>query len=124
MAFTNPPTFAPGPLTSANLNILSADLRSLGGGNGLEILRGSATLDFPSIAASGGTQTLTITVTGAAVGNDATVHYQTTAGLPSGLVAQAFVSAADTVTVRLTNCTTGAVDPSAATVRVNVYKFH
>jgi hypothetical protein len=111
-------------LTAAQLNILSNDLKALGGG-GLEILRsGAVALDFPSVAANGGVQTLTVTVTGAAVGDDATVHYNTTAGLPNGCVTQAIVSATDTVTVRITNCTSGAIDPPNATVRVNVFKFH
>lgn len=125
MAFSTLPTFTAGDTAgvAAKLQILSSDLAALGGG-GMEVLRATAGLDFPSVAANGGVQTLTITVTGAAVGDDATVHYNTTAGLPNGCVAQAVVSAADTVTVRVTNCTTGAIDPPAATVRVNVFKFH
>jgi hypothetical protein len=86
------------------------------------ILRANSGLDFPSVTANGGTQTLTITVTGAATGDDATVHWDTL-GPPAGLISEAWVSAANTVTVRVTNVTTAAINPVAATVRVNVFKF-
>jgi hypothetical protein len=79
----------------------------------------SATLDFPSIAATGGTQDLTITVTGAATGDRVCL------GLPAapsaGVVFNAFVSAANTVTVRATNCTGGAIDPASASYSVQVF---
>lgn len=83
-----------------------------------KILTGSASLDFPSIAAAS-QSSLTITVTGAAV-NDEVVM-----GLPAapaaGIVFNAFVSAANTVTVRATNVTALAVDPAAATYSVIVF---
>lgn len=79
-----------------------------------------ATLDFPSINAVS-TQTLTITVPGASV-NDVVVL-----GLPAtvnaGVVFDARVSAADTVTVRALNITAGAIDPASAQYEVIVLKL-
>lgn len=81
------------------------------------VLGASAALDFGSIAAAAQAD-LTITVTGAAANNTVAL------GLPTaptaGLVFNAFVSAADTVTVRATNTTAGAIDPASATYSVVV----
>lgn len=79
-----------------------------------------ATLDFPSISAVS-TQALTITVPGASV-NDVVLL-----GLPAtvnaGVVFDARVSAADTVTVRALNITAGAIDPASAQYEVIVLKL-
>ncbi len=86
--------------------------------NGTLELSGSATLDFGSTAAGAQTD-LTITVTGAAVGDSVCL------GLPAapaaGIVWNAFVSAADTVTVRASNITLAPVDPASATYKVKVF---
>ena len=83
-------------------------------------LAAAATLDFPSISAAG-TQTLTITVPGAHV-NDVVLL-----GLPAtvnaGVVFDARVSAADTVTVRASNITASPVDPASALYEVVVLKL-
>lgn len=86
-------------------------------------LTATASLTYGLISA-GGSAIQTITVTGAAV-NDRVVL-----GLPSnfeaGLLATAYVSAADTVRVRITNITGGAVTPNsgtAATYSVTVLQF-
>lgn len=73
---------------------------------------GSTSLDFGSINA-GATSELTITVTGAAVGD--TVQLAPPATLEAGLIATGFVSAANTVTVRLANITGSPIDPGSAT---------
>lgn len=82
-------------------------------------LTGLASLDFPSIAANGNAD-LTIPVAGARVGDSVAL------GLPAaptaGLVFDAFVSAADTVTVRANNPTAGAVDAAAANYRVTIVR--
>lgn len=79
----------------------------------------AAALDFPSINAAASAD-LTITVPGAAVGDSVSL------GLPAaptaGLVFNGFVSAANTVTVRATNITAGAVDAASATYRATVLK--
>jgi hypothetical protein len=79
----------------------------------------SATLDFPSIAA-GGTAELAITVTGATVGDP--VHLGPPATLNNGLLPWARVSATNTVTVRIHNATSGAINPTGATWKVRVSK--
>ncbi|WP_326646679.1 hypothetical protein OG884_18805 [Streptosporangium sp. NBC_01755] len=72
----------------------------------------TATLDFASIAA-GAVGTLTATVTGAATGDFAIASPP--GNLTAGLVHSAFVSAANTVTIRIINGTAGAIDPASAT---------
>lgn len=85
-----------------------------------KLLTATAALDFPLIAAAG-TQDLTIPVTGAATGDAAFV------GLPAapdaGVVFNAWVSAADTVTIRATNVTAVGINPASATFRVTVMGF-
>lgn len=83
------------------------------------VLKGTATLDFASIAAAASAD-LTITVTGAAVGD--TVALALPAAPAAGLVFFAFVSAADTVTVRAMNITGLAVDAASASYTVNVFQ--
>lgn len=91
------------------------------GGTVMDLLvSNTASLDFASIAA-GASEDLTITVTGAAVGDSVAL------GLPAaptaGIIFQGFVSATNTVTVRATNITGSAVDPSSATYRATVTSF-
>lgn len=82
-------------------------------------LTATAALDFASIAAAASAD-LAIAVSGAAVGDAVSL------GLPAaptaGLIFQAFVSAANVVTVRATNITAGAVDAASATYRATVHK--
>jgi hypothetical protein len=77
-----------------------------------KMLVATATLDFASIAA-GAVGTLTATVTGAATGDFAMVAPP--GNLTAGLVPSAFVSSANTVTIRIINGTAGAIDPASAT---------
>jgi putative Ca2+/H+ antiporter (TMEM165/GDT1 family) len=82
-----------------------------------KILTASASLNFPSISAVSQAD-LTITVTGAAVGDE--VMMALPAAPTAGLVFNAFVSAADTVTIRASNITASPVDAAAATYGVIV----
>jgi len=75
------------------------------------------TLNFPSIAANTSAE-LTATIPGAKLGAFAFVGVPTT--FDDGLVAMAYVSAAETVTVRVANVTVGAIDLAASTFRVGV----
>lgn len=84
------------------------------------VVRGGATLDFPSIAAAG-TQTLTVTVTGAAVGDQVLLSLPATVN--AGVVFDARVTAADTVTVRAQNITASAIDPASAVYTLTVLKL-
>jgi hypothetical protein len=85
-----------------------------------EILQDSDTLDFPSIAADDEDE-LTITVTGAAVGDS--VSLAPPSAIEAGLVWCGYVSAVDTVTVRVRNTTAGAIDPASATWGATVLKI-
>lgn len=77
-----------------------------------KMLTATATLDFASIAA-GAVGTLTATVTGAATGDFVIVAPP--GNLNAGLVVSGFVSAANTVTIRIINGTAGAIDPASST---------
>lgn len=80
----------------------------------------TASLNFPEIAA-GATGELTLTVTGAAAGDTCAA---TPADAPeSGLLWSCYVSAANTVVVRLGNTTATAIDPAARTWRATVWKY-
>lgn len=82
-----------------------------------KLLSASASLDFGSISA-GAQADLTITVTGAAAGNE--VIMALPAAPAAGIVFNAFVSAANTVTVRASNISGSPVNPSPATYGVVV----
>lgn len=102
---------------SERVRINSAGI-TIGSGSAIsKVLTATASLDFGSIAAQSSAD-LTVTVTGAATG-DAVVM-----GLPaapaSGVVFNAFVSSANTVTIRATNATVAPIDPDSATYRATV----
>jgi hypothetical protein len=105
------------------LTTFSGPVRSLGGfiaGNGntiTKVLSGSASLNFGSIGAAAQAD-LTITVTGAAVGDEVVMALP--AAPAAGLIFNAFVSATNTVTIRASNITAAPVDPAAATFGVIV----
>jgi len=78
--------------------------------------------DCPSIAASGGVQTTTLTVTGASTTSATSVSVPS-GGLNDGVVIDAYVSAADTVTIKFTNTTVATIDPVSASYRVVILNF-
>lgn len=84
------------------------------------VLYALPTLDFPSIAANS-QASLTTTVTGAATGD--LVMVAPNVALETGLSSEAWVSAADTVTIRLSNLTAGAIDPASRAWRIKVERF-
>ena len=89
----------------------------------LGIFSNSAALDFPSIGALG-EATLTITVTGAVTTNNPSVSLGWSAALETGIVVkQAWVSATNTVSIRVANITAVAIDPASITCRATVTNF-
>ena len=83
------------------------------------VLTNTAALDFGSIAANT-TAELTITLAGVSPGMSVQVSPE---GAPeAGLLWSGYVSAAGTVTVRLGNVTSGAIDPALRTWRATVMK--
>lgn len=86
----------------------------------VSVLTASAALDYAVIAA-GAQADKTIAVPGAALGDAVSLGL---ASVPAaGLVFNAFVSAADTVTVRASNISAAPVDPASASFRVDVIKM-
>lgn len=97
---------------------------SIGGGTTIaRILSASTSLDYGSIS-SGAEATLTITVTGASTTNTPTVFLGFSAAMEDGIVVkQAWVSATNTVSVRVRNVSGGSIDPASVTVRAMVSQF-
>lgn len=85
---------------------------------GATMYHGSATLNFPNIA-SNGIAELTLTVTGAVAGDR--VVLAAPAAIEAGLTFSGFVSAADTVSIRLHNNSGGALNPASATWGATVF---
>lgn len=80
-------------------------------------IEASATLDFPSVGPNA-MATLTISVPGAVVGRPVLAAPPDT--FESGFTFSAFVSAADTVEVRIHNNDSGPIDPTSAVWNVAV----
>jgi hypothetical protein len=85
-----------------------------------QILSGSATLDFPSTAAQT-SSALTITVTGAALGDCVSLGFGN-ASITTGQIFTAEVTATNTVTVIFLNASASAADPASAVFNVRVIK--
>ena len=86
----------------------------------LGVLSATTSLNWPAIAA-GSESVLTLTVPGAATTSTPSVHLGWSAALPAGIVlAQAWVSAANTISIRLRNSSAATIDPPALTVRATV----
>lgn len=79
----------------------------------------SQALNFGSIAAQAGAE-LTVTVTGAVVGDEVVANPNSSP--EAGLVWNAWVSATDTVTLRVTNVTAAPIDPGNRTWKFRVYQ--
>ena len=104
------------------LKVSHANGFSVGGGTGIKkILSATAALDFPLIAAQS-SATLTVAVTGAAI-NDVVAVGLPSNGINAALVTNAFVSAADTVTVRVFNVSAVGVDPGNLAFRITVFNY-
>jgi parallel beta-helix repeat protein len=81
-----------------------------------------ATLDFGSISANT-TSELTVTITGVTT-SGWSVLVSPTSALDAGIMWSAYVSAANTVTVRLANITGGAIDPASTDFVVDCYRHN
>ncbi|SDJ15030.1 hypothetical protein SAMN05216352_12633, partial [Alteribacillus bidgolensis] len=82
-------------------------------------LSATESIIFPDIPANS-TEDQPITVTGAAPGDN--VYVSPAADPGAGLVWSAFVSAANTVTIRLANVTTAVITPNVTDWRADVWK--
>lgn len=86
--------------------------------SGLVPLEGTATYNPPSLADGAG-DTTTVTVTGAALGDMATASFSLAT---SGITITAWVSAANTVSVRFQNESGGPLDIGSGTLKAWVLK--
>ena len=84
-----------------------------------QVLRASATFD-PANLADGAGETTTVTVTGAVLGDFAEASFSLDL---QGIIMTPSVSAADTVSVRFQNETTGAINLGSGTLRVRVKRI-
>ncbi|MEP6725775.1 MAG: hypothetical protein ABJC98_08170, partial [Bacteroidota bacterium] len=84
-------------------------------------LTATATLDFP-LTATVSSSNLTITVTGAADGDVVQLGVPNASATTNGCFT-AYVSAANTVTVRFNNYTAAGVNPASSTFRVSVIRY-
>jgi hypothetical protein len=105
--------FSGAAVNPASSTLKVRDLSSLG------YLTASATIDYGAIS-DGGCASNTITVTGAATGDNVAAGWPS--GLESGLVGSMRVTSADTVTAWLCNWSGAAVDPASGTFKVGITK--
>jgi hypothetical protein len=118
--YTGSPTFSPA-LNYVNM----ADGSAITDGTitvTTKVLTATVTANVGNIAANT-TATQTITVAGATVDSDNFVVVGTSASNPAGLILTGAVTAANTVTISLSNVSAGAIDPASQTYRVVVYKL-
>lgn len=102
--------------------ISSAGAVTIAGGTPIvKVLSATATLDFPSTMASA-TSDLTITVTGAALGDVVSCGVPNASVTTTGAYSY-WVSATDTVSVRFLHSAIGSEDPASGVFRVQVTKF-
>lgn len=102
---------------------LASGSLTMGSGTTLTKLVSTTAVWDPGSIIANGSQSTTVTVTGAAVGDAVFVDNPYAQLDNNSLAISAYVTAADTVTVRLFNNDTVSVDPASRTIRVTVLKF-
>ncbi len=80
----------------------------------LGLLSAVKTWSAPSIAANGGQQSTTLSLTGATTSSMVNITLQAGGTLPAGVIVGGQVTTTNTVTITLTNCTGSAVTPGAS----------
>lgn len=100
--------------------VFSGDV-TIGDGTAItRLLSTTASITFPALAPAA-TETETITITGAQVGDS--VSLGTPAAPTAGIILQGYVSAANTVTLAATNVTAGTLTPAGGDYRATVIGF-
>jgi hypothetical protein len=112
--------FGNGTGGDASGTIKVGGLQVSGGTIVTKVLSATATLDFGNTSAQNSAD-LTITVTGAAVGDD--VRLGIPAAPDENSCFTAWVSATNTVTVRFNNYSAGSINPASGTYRATVIHF-
>lgn len=105
-------------LTTGDAHVADVDWVTVYAQTSQGILNGSATFN-PADLADGAGETTTVAVTGAALGDMAIASFSLDT---SGLTITAWVSAADTVSVRFQNESGGALNIGSGTLRARVFK--
>jgi len=105
--------------TLADRMLLQQGLSIGGGAQLVRALRATATLDFASVAAQSVGTGLTVTVTGAVLGDGVNVT-PPAAAAAQGVIYDGVVTSANTVTIYPKNITAGAIDPASGTFSVEV----
>jgi len=103
----------------------TATLPNITGTLPIALISASTALNFGSVGSSGGFADLTITLAGAATTDVVFVTCLATAGrgaTDGKLIFEAFVSSANTVTVRAHNPTSGSIDPASYNFKVAIIK--
>lgn len=107
---------------AGNLNVGGS--LTVGGGSPVKSIRtATATLAFPTVAPAGGTQVLTVAVSGAAVGDNVVINRNDGLMTDAGTLLDAAVTSAGIVSVRLTNTNATSVSPISTTYRVTVISY-
>lgn len=91
----------------------------LAGVSAVAPLTATATLNFASTLSAATSAELTVTVTGAAVGDKVALGAPST--LEAGLIPFGYVSATNTVSIRVFNGSGSTVDPASASWKVAVF---
>lgn len=119
--FTGVQTMTSPVLITPTLGAAAATSIAIGGGTAItKVLTATATLNFGNLAALG-CEDLTVTVTGAVDGDTAYVAALNASYPTATSTYTAFVSAADTVTIRYCALVSG--DPASATFRATILHF-
>lgn len=105
-------------IRAGNSGTSTSDLGSRVFGRQAVMLTGSTTHDLGNLS-PGSSETFTVAVPGAAVGDFAIVSYP---GFASSLVFQCWISGADTVSVRAVNAGSGSYDHGSSSYTVTVFK--
>lgn len=104
----------------ADLTTQNATLGFTDGATLAKIIKASGTVT-PSDITTGASETVTLTLTGALTTDH--LVWNIAGALPNGLTAQAWVSAADTVSLKLHNTTGSTITGASYTLRAAVLRF-
>lgn len=105
---------------AGTINTLAVPTGLIIGATLSKILVASASLAVSTLAA-GASVDITLSVTGAVTGDLAIVNAQS--ALPAGLLLRAYVSAANTVTITVTNASTGSINGASYTFKGAVLRL-